>query len=284
MSWIRRFGGLYRDVEIEATPALSIDDAYVVGDLDKQLATVHVTLRSVGAAREVAGGGWPRPCLRSTELSRVKPWGRLHSTAKIQKSLREVPLDPFRAWSPEQPNLYRADIVLKLDGELTDGWVERFGVRKWEVRGANFYLNNQKYFIRGYGDDAIYPLTLSSPASRETHRRHLELAKQYGFAYVRHHTHCEVPEFFEAADELGVMVQPELPYCGTQPSADAAEFFRPMQDLTELHRHYRRYVSFSTYCMGNEGDLGSPLDHKIYQFAKSLDPTRLVQQQDGSRN
>jgi len=46
-----------------------------------------------------------------------------------------VTLDPFRAWSPEQPNLYRADIRLKMSGQADDGWVERFGVRKWEVRG-----------------------------------------------------------------------------------------------------------------------------------------------------
>ena len=276
MSWIHRFGGLYRDVEIEATPAVSIDDAYVVGDLDKKRATVHVTLRGVGAVRE--SGRW-RVAVTVSTLDGIKAGETVGQVALDGKDTKdvalEVPLDPFRAWSPEQPNLYRADIVLKLDGEPTDGWVERFGVRKWEVRGADFYLNNQRYFIRGYGDDAIYPLTLSSPPSRETHRQHLKLAKQYGFAYVRHHTHCEVPEFFEAADEVGIMVQPELPYCGAQPSADAAEFFRPVQDLKELYRHYRRYVSFSTYCMGNEGDLGSPLDREIYRLAKNLDPTRL---------
>lgn len=106
-----------------------------------------------------------------------------------------VALDPFRAWSPEAPNLYRADVVLALDGQPIDGWVERFGVRKWEVRGASLYLNNQKFFIRGFGDDCVYPLTLASPASRDTHLAHLRLAKAYGFNYVRLHTHCEVPEY-----------------------------------------------------------------------------------------
>jgi hypothetical protein len=193
-------------------------------------------------------------------------------------------MHPFHAWSPETPNLYRADITLKVNGKPIDGWIERFGVRKWEVRGGDFYLNNQRYFIRGFGDDHIYPLTLSSPPSRDVHREHLALAKSYGFAYVRHHTHCEVPEFYDAADEVGIMVQPELPYYGATPSAGATNFFDLKKDLEELYTHYRRYVSFSTYCTGNEGHLGSPIDREVYQFAKKLDPSRLVLHQDGGAN
>ena len=122
----------------------------------------------------------------------------------------------LQPWSPEDPKLYVADarIVPATGTRAIDGWRERFGVRKWEVRGSDFYLNNRKHFVRGFGDDNIYPITFCSPASREEHRRHLELAKEYGFNYVRHHTHCEIPEYYEAADEVGIMIQPELPYYG----------------------------------------------------------------------
>jgi len=50
MGWIQRFGGLYRSVELDATPGWLIDDVYVVGDFDRQTATVKVTLRNTGAA------------------------------------------------------------------------------------------------------------------------------------------------------------------------------------------------------------------------------------------
>jgi len=73
--------------------------------------------------------------------------------------------------------------------------------RKLEVRGARFFLNGKPFLVRGYGDDYIYPLTLTSPPDRQAHLRHLKIARQAGFNYVRHHTHCELPEFFEAADE-----------------------------------------------------------------------------------
>ena len=39
-----RFGGLYRDVELEATPDGRIDYAWVRGDFDRQAAEVHATV------------------------------------------------------------------------------------------------------------------------------------------------------------------------------------------------------------------------------------------------
>ncbi len=39
-----RFGGLYRDVELEATPDARIDYAWVRGDFDRQAAEVHATV------------------------------------------------------------------------------------------------------------------------------------------------------------------------------------------------------------------------------------------------
>ena len=232
-------------------------------------------------------------------LFRSRYSGKVSFTGEEVKDLQiDLLLKPFNPWSPEFPNLYIANIVLeKESGGKIDDWVERFGIRKWEVRGQYFYLNNQKYFIRGFGDDFVYPLTLCSPMSRDEHKKHLQLAKDFGFNYVRHHTHCEIPEFFEAADEIGIMVQPELPYYGarkwrpkgnlyynTLPS-DPTRKLQPLKDMSELITHYRRFVSLSTYCSGNEGHLdGNSIDERIYQLAKKMDPTRLVLHQDGGVN
>ncbi len=192
-----------------------------------------------------------------------------------------VSLDPFRAWSPEHPNLYKAEVILHQNGKAIDSWPERFGVRKIERRGTDIYLNGQKIFLRGFGDDYVYPLTIASPPSREVHKAHLELARAYGFDYVRLHTHVETPEYFQAADEVGIMVQPALPYEGDQP-ATRDGCYAPLDDLNELIHHYRRYVSLTTYCMGNEGWHYRETQAPLFEFAKLLDPTRLVYAQDGT--
>jgi beta-galactosidase len=277
--WLHSWGGLYRSVELDATSLVLVDYAYVEGDFDAKSAAVHVSLRSTATESqqvEVAVTVSTLDGQRAGHASETLTMGRDRTRDLVLKTK----LVPFNAWSPKHPNLYRADIVIKHDGKVVDGWVERFGVRKWEVRGGELYLNNRKHFVRGFGDDYIYPLTLSSPPSREFHREHLRLARSFGFNYVRHHTHCETPEFFEAADELGIMIQPELPYGG----GGKGKWFRPKEDLRELVTHYRRYVSTSTYCGGNEGYMGSPMDKEIYALAKELDPTRLFLHQDGGRN
>ena len=280
------FGGLYRDVEIEATPDTRIDDAWVRGDFDKQEAEVHATVAfSTQAARlknpvlrvSLTPVGVNRGSPMTSQWPVVFPEGKCESEVVMR-----VPLAPFRPWSPEQPDLYVAELTLCNGETPVQGWAERFGVRKIEVRGERFFLNNKPLFLRGYGDDFVYPLTMVSPASKEEHLKHLKIARAAGFNYVRLHTHCELPEYFEAADEAGIMIQPELPYYGDYPTE--AFTFDPMRDLTELYRHYRRYVSFTTYCTGNEGLLGKPLDREIYQLAKRLDPDRLMLHQDGTCN
>lgn len=282
MTAFHRFGGFYRDIELEATPATRLDDVWVRSDLDRKAALVNVSIRREGD--NVLANPAVGIVIRTLD---GQPAGMLRQPAKLDADgnadlVCQVPLSDFRLWSPETPNLYLAEVTLYSGDTATHGWTERFGMRKLEVRGNRFYLNGVPYFLRGFGDDFIYPLTLVSPADREEHRKHLEKACKAGFNYVRTHTHCELPEYFEAADEAGILIQPELPYY--HDITPEGFQFDPMRDIKELYRHYRRYVSFATYSTGNEGHLGSPLDREIYQWAKQTDPDRIFQHQDGGCN
>lgn len=282
MAAFHRFGGLYRDVELEATPSTWIDDVWVRGDFDQKAALVNVGIRRIG------GEAIANPALEvRIRTLEGEPAGTFRQPLAFDAEgstdiVCEVPLTVFRPWTPETPNLYLAEVRFLSGEDAIHGWMERFGVRKLEVRGDRFYLNGLPYFLRGYGDDYVYPMTLISPPDREEHLKHLRIARQAGFNYVRYHTHCEIPECFEAADEAGILIQPELPYYHDI-TPEGFEF-DPMRDIAELYRHYRRYVSFAAYSTGNEGHLGSPLDRDIYQWAKQTDPDRLFQHQDGGCN
>lgn len=260
---VNRWGGIYRDVELEATPRIFIDDAWVCGDFDEKAAKVYVT---------VAGKQDERPRqVRFTVDGTVVEQALKPSEHQVLK----LPLANFRPWSPEHPNLYTGIVELVENGQVVHTRRERFGVRKIEVKGAQFYLNGKPFYVRGFGDDSVYPITGVPPAEREFHLRHLAKARRAGFNFVRLHTHCEVPEYFEAADEVGILVQPELPYInGDIPTEDEVEF-EPVRDMLELHANFRRYVSFAVYSNGNEGSFGRRLDEYLYQLAKKLDPYRL---------
>lgn len=285
-----KFGGLYRDVEFEATPQTWLDDVWVQGQLSKtaserQNARVHLTVKTVREREDVD----LYVAIKTPDGNIVAENRRTLSVAKnidddhAAETVVDIPVDGVKLWSPESPILYLADVKIVNRADKTEhGWVERFGFRKFEVIGNRFYFNNLPFFIRGYGETFIYPETLVSPADRKFHLKNFEVIKEAGFNETRMHTHCELPEYFEAADEAGVLIQPELPYYSSVPT----EGFEPdpMRDLQELYRHYRRYTSFAIYCMGNEGEFDPATNAALFRWVKENDPDRVYQLQDGGRN
>ena len=266
MSALHKWGGIYRDIEIEATPKIFIDDAWVRGDFDGRLAEVHVSVCGSAVNTEV----------RAT-IEGIK--GAREQAALLNgENVLKFPLKNFRPWSPDQPNLYTARVDLVENGKIIQTRRERFGVRKFEVRGKDFFLNGKPFYLRGFGDDSTYPISGITPADRNFHRAHLLKARKAGFNFARLHTHCEVPEYFEAADEVGIMIQAELPYYGDS-TAEAMDF-NPKRDVTELWKNYRRHPSFAIYSNGNEGSFGPVLDRRLYDYVKSIDPDRLKIAQD----
>jgi len=282
MSNVHRWGGIYRDIELEATPQTFIDDAWVRGDFDAKCAEAHVAVGDELKVESVKCRTVDRvvkfTVCGKTAMARLPNPNSQLSTLHFKLA---VPIAELRPWSPEHPNLYTGIVELVENGVVVETRRERFGVRKIEVRGDSFYLNGHPYFLRGFGDDSVYPLTGLPPPDRETHLAHLRKARAAGFNFVRLHTHCEVPEYFEAADEAGIMIQAELPYYTDVPTE--AFTFDPLRDLKELYEHYRRYPSFAVYCGGNEGRLGPYVEKEMYAFVKRTDPDRLVIHQDGDR-
>jgi len=290
LSAMHRWGGIYRDVEFEATPQTFIDDAWVRGLFDEKSAEVHVSV--------ACGDG--NKCKIENEKCKIVDMELRFSVDGKTESLKldmsntksasanspfsifnytfATPLAELRPWSPEHPNLYTARVDLVENGQVVHTRLERFGVRKFEVRGKEFYLNGKPFYVRGFGDDHVYPLTGITPPDRDLHRAHLAKARAAGFNFVRLHTHAELPEYFEAADELGIMIQPELPYYSDMPTEGFE--FDPRRDVTELYRHFRRHPSFAVYSMGNEGSFGKVLDARLHAYVKAMDPDRLKINQD----
>ena len=263
-----RWGGLVRDVEFEATPATCIDDAWVRGDFDGACAEVHVEIDGLSENSQKK--------IRVTVEDVTR-----EQTVKTGESIIRLPLKGMRPWSPECPNLYWAKIELvDAAGTVTMTRRERFGVRKFEVRGKEFYLNGKPFYFRGFGDDTVYPISGFSPADREYHLEHFRRARKAGFNYVRKHTHFDNPEYFEAADEAGIIVQPELSYNCDEPYAESFEN-DPLRDAALVIRNFRRYPSWGVFSGGNEGTHGPSLTAELYDFVKKSDGNRLVVEQDG---
>ena len=265
---VNHWGGIVRDVELESTPEVFIDDAWVRGDYDRRMAEVHVS---------VDGGD------TSEMTCRVNVEGvRAEAVVRPGDNVLSVPLRDFRPWSPASPSLYVADIEILRHGQVTMRRRERFGVRKIESRGKDIYLNGKPLFVRGAGWHPLNPKDGEDLPDRETYVKKMKKVLAAGFNLVRMHTHCKWPEFFEVADELGLMIQPELPYYNDFPT-DRFEF-NPIRDARELWEHYRRYPSFVIYSCNNEGWFGKKCSERLYEAIRSWDKDRLVNSGDASFN
>lgn len=155
-------------------------------------------------------------------------------------------------------------------------------MREFSVSGNKFLLNGQPFFLRGCGDDCIFPDTICPPMDRKALRLRLKTMRDYGFNYVRTHSWIPPPEYLNAADEIGLMVQPEFPfaYHWDLPKTPEAKH-SALEQWSAVIRLDRNHPCIATWCMGNEEYDSFDFASQMYAQAKQLDPTRPVIDSDG---
>ncbi len=129
----------------------------------------------------------------------------------------EIPINNFKKWSPETPFLYEAEIKLYDGNKFSDVVVEKFGMRDFERRGKYFYLNSEKYYLRGsnitlhrFFED---PDCQALPWNREWVKKLLiDDPKSIDWNAMRICVGI-VPDFwYDLADEYGMVLQNEWLY------------------------------------------------------------------------
>jgi len=290
LNYTANWGGIYGGVELEAKDRTWIEQTYVTSDVERKLVKFRVEINS-----QEAGDSFPAQLGVAVTPG---PQGQAHQAAldlRIQPGQAstvdlEVAMPDARLWSPETPFLYTATITLKCGARECDRIEQRFGMREVTTRGNVLLLNGKPLYLRGYGDDNIEVLTGVPPASREIYRKRLQLAKSFGFNAVRYHSMTPLREFFEAADEVGLLIMAELPVAYTQHFLPHKDFLR--NELKEILLAHRNHPSFLSLALGNEFNLTwlrSDAERKefvetvaeFHSLAKKLDPARLILSNDG---
>lgn len=155
-------------------------------------------------------------------------------------------------WDEFAPNLHR--LTIDVDGDVYE---TVFGLRKFEGRGRTLLCNGREVFLRGKHDGLIFPLTGYAPTDADSWRRVLQTAKDYGINHYRFHTCCPPDAAFIAADELGIVLSPELPFWGTvtepgEEGYDAEERAFLLCEGFRILREFGHHPSFVFLSMGNE--------------------------------
>ena len=248
-------GGFGGAVYLEARPADWIQDVFAMPRIAASQVQLRLTMKT-------ASSNWPKGMSVTAEVTPWDPAGRPSASAgRTERSLpiaaaREftfdlpVTLAPLELWSPDDPFLYVATVRLRQNDQTVDERQVRFGMREIVAKGDKLFLNGKPLFLAGYGDDTTYPLTGMMPWDKETYAKHLRLMRSLGFNFVRHHSCIPHDEYFEAADEAGLLVQPEASMAYVKFWPKAHELFA--KEWPNIIAAFRNHPSIWAWCMGNE--------------------------------
>ncbi len=197
----------------------------------------------------------------------------------------EIPLrKDTRRWNPEDPYRYsfRAELTVRTpDGAMdTDAFTGKAGFRTFgEDREHRLCINGRRFFLRGEVNCAVYPETGCPPTTVREWKRIIRQYQAYGINCLRFHSHCPPEAAFEAADETGMLMQPELSHWDYETAFESNVSFRYYrEELRQILRQLGGHPSFVMLSLGNElacGKTGEKRMGELVEEAKILLPDRL---------
>jgi len=194
----------------------------------------------------------------------------------------EIPFQSDRPnWDEFSPKMQQLEVTLKTE-KYSEQKQVAYGIRKLSIKDKQFLINNRPFLMRGPVDECIYPLTGYPPMDKASWLRVLKISQSYGFNFMRFHSWCPPQAAFEAADELGMFFQVELPLW----TMDAPQFgkhaVRDKFIADELERTleaYGNHPSFALMAMGNESS--GALD-ALVTIGRKVDNRRLYRCENGN--
>lgn len=284
--WYARTSGIWRRVWLEPVPAINIEYLRWTPDVEQALLRLDVRLDRVPAhvlhirLQVRQHGELVADTTTTFRQDRASVFVRLRQA--------DTTLDRTRVlWSPENPNLFDADLTLLDGGDVIDEVHSYCGLRSIGASAYGIALNDRPYFLRLVLNQAFWPTSHLAAPDPDAYRRDVEQIRALGFNGVRLHQKTADPEFLYWCDRLGLLVWAEMPA--------AYEFSDRMitrvthEWLELLHRDYN-HPCVIAWVPFNES-WGVPevarsarqrdLVRALYYLTKSLDDTRLVIGNDG---
>ncbi|MCD7957721.1 MAG: hypothetical protein LUG93_18630 [Lachnospiraceae bacterium] len=199
------------------------------------------------------------------------------SAGRTELMIEKLALSPRTLrWDEYEGKLYLLTARLSNGSEKT----VRFGVRDFGDNGAGrLALNGRTIFLRGEANCAVFPEEGHPPMGKNAWLEILERYKSYGVNCMRFHSYCPPEAAFAAADELGMLMQPELSHWNPENAFEDEESFACYQtEMTQILKMLANHPSFVMLTFGNElwaHEKGLVRMHQMLAQAHEMDDTRL---------
>jgi hypothetical protein len=148
-----------------------------------------------------------------------------------------------RLWSPVDPHLYSVGVnVAGQDTVTVTG-----GLRHFEARGEEFYLNGERFYMRGVLDQGYWPTTGITAPDDAALVADIQLARDSGFNLIRKHIKFEEPRWLHWADRMGMLVWAEPASTSRFSPEGAANFEAQIDDMVIRDGNHPSIIIWGLY-------------------------------------
>lgn len=245
------WNGVVGRMELIAKPSCYIGKMDIYPDIEAKKVNVRLALHASGnpvkgeltlRIREKDGR---EVCRAVVPVSLSGKEGKIEQELALGKDMK--------LWDEFSPALYGLTATLATEaGEDIRSSV--FGMRRVEQGRNHVRVNGRDIHLRGVLDCCVFPLTGYPATDVKEWKRIFHTVKDYGMNHVRFHSWCPPEAAFDAADELGLYLQVELPMwikdVGQYPAR--RDFFE--KEMYAILDEYGNHPSFILFCNGNENE------------------------------
>jgi beta-galactosidase len=246
------FDANYRDAEVSGKMA-------VVNESDSPLSDAALAFKLIGADGQVAAEG------TQALPAELAPWQRTEVDVRL-------PAKSPKKWDAEHPNLYVLRTELKAGQRVLHTLDQRIGFRQTDVRGTELLINGRPVKIKGACHHDQHPL-MGRAVTPELERLDLSLMKEANLNALRTSHYPPLPQLIDYADEMGVYVEDEGPFCWTGVADDLRLTPHIMQLNAELLARDRNHPSVFMWSICNESGFGYGFQ-RSGEWVKAADPSR----------
>ena len=274
------YGGLYRGVRLISVPAAHFDlDCH--GSCGVKVTPKPTDCGGADFALEAFVTGADENYTVQYSILDATGKERAAAVRPADSTQVTVYLPDAHLWDVDAPYLYTVVTTLLRRNEVVDEVCAKAGVRSFSCDPAKgFFLNGRSLPLRGVSrhQDQMYK---GNALTREEHYSDARLIKELGANNVRlaHYQHSQ--DFYDACDELGLIVWAEIPFI-SQMADDPAAHENCRSMMTEMILQSYNHPSICFWGISNEILIGGMKprlveNHKdLNALVKELDPTRLT--------
>jgi hypothetical protein len=277
------YGGLYRDVRMYVTDKLHVTDAVYAGRpagggvfvtypaVSPDSATVDIKTNVLNENED------PRTATLVSEIldAAGQTVGSASADAALQPGAgydfaQSIVIKNPKLWHPYTPNLYTLVTTVKEGGQTVDSYYTRIGIRRieWSHDGG-LIINGSRFKALGVNmHQQIYGLGNAVP--NQSIYYDVKRIKDAGLNFIRGAHYPHDPSFYDACDELGILVLDAQ--TGWQFYNDTPAFrnntYQELRDLIRRDRNHPSVVAWE-----------ASLNESNYTFEWAQEAHRIVHEE-----